>query len=465
MRAERRHGNDERRILAAMIINDSVLGRISQRWEDQKNLFQSRWSNIIAGWCINHYRKYGEAPRNSIQGIFDAWSAKSKNQEASETLDDLLRKVLAEAKVIREASDDYLTDIAGRHFNRVNLSRLLETIKNELESDNVEAASDLVSHHNRIELGQGSIIDPFRDLEAVRRALSSKAESLIKYPGDLGRFFGGSLCRDAFISFMSPEKRGKSYWMLDAAWRGALARYRTAYFIIGDLSEEQIMQRFLVRAARRPLYPGSLQYPIWVGMDDSTREAVAEYKKKQYEGKMEWKPVWKELKKIVKTQFRSNEQFMRLICYPARGVSARGIASILREWERQGWMVDIVVIDYADNLDSPLKYSDPRHQVNDTWIELSTIRQEMHCCLITATQSDAASYDARSLSMRHFSEDKRKLSHVTGMIGLNQTEREKRAGTMRLNWITRREQKSTSEKYVYVAECRDLSRPAVLSTF
>ena len=40
--------------------------------------------------------------------------------------------------------------------------------------------------------------------------------------------------------------------------------------------------------------------------------------------------------------------------------------------------------------------------------------------VVTATQADANSYDRTSLKMSNFSEDKRKLAHVTAMYGLNQ---------------------------------------------
>ena len=99
--------------------------------------------------------------------------------------------------------------------------------------------------------------------------------------------------------------------------------------------------------------------------------------------------------------------------------------------------VDVVVIDYADLLATDSR-DDFRHRENLKWSNLRGLAQIFNCLVVTATQSDANSYSARTITKKHFSEDKRKLAHVTGMIGLNQTESEERDEEMRLNWVVLR---------------------------
>jgi hypothetical protein len=82
--------------------------------------------------------------------------------------------------------------------------------------------------------------------------------------------------------------------------------------------------------------------------------------------------------------------------------------------------------------------------------------------LVTATQADAASYERQVMTKSNFSEDKRKLAHVTGMIGLNQTKEEQEKGIMRLNWIVRREAEFSEFACLNVAGCLALGRPYVL---
>jgi hypothetical protein len=65
----------------------------------------------------------------------------------------------------------------------------------------------------------------------------------------------------------------------------------------------------------------------------------------------------------------------------------------------------------------------------------------------------------------NFSEDRRKLDHVTGMIGINQRPEEEENEVVRLNWVNRREEKAPERKVVYVAGSRDCCNPCVVSCF
>jgi hypothetical protein len=85
--------------------------------------------------------------------------------------------------------------------------------------------------------------------------------------------------------------------------------------------------------------------------------------------------------------------------------------------------------------------------------------------VVTATQTDADSYDAKVLKRGNFSEDKRKYAHVTGMVGINQTDREKAEGLYRLNWVVLRELEFSESKCVWTAGCLAIGNPAIVSTF
>jgi hypothetical protein len=67
--------------------------------------------------------------------------------------------------------------------------------------------------------------------------------------------------------------------------------------------------------------------------------------------------------------------------------------------------------------------------------------------------------------MGHFSENKAKMAHVTGMIGLNQTPQEKRDGIMRLNWVVLREYEFDTDRCLFVAQCLPLARPFCCASF
>ena len=154
---------------------------------------------------------------------------------------------------------------------------------------------------------------------------------------------------------------------------------------------------------------------------------------------------------------------MKLSCWPNDTINVSGIRDELSLLEREGWVADVIVIDYADILAPPAGVTEFRHQQNKTWQQLRSLSQEKHALVITATQSDAKSYEVRTVTRKNFSEDKRKMAHATGIIGLNQQPAEKDQGVMRLNWVVRRDAYANEWNCVHVAGCLVISNPAVVS--
>jgi hypothetical protein len=142
------------------------------------------------------------------------------------------------------------------------------------------------------------------------------------------------------------------------------------------------------------------------------------------------------------------------------------IRADVKSWIKRGWTPDVVVIDYADILAMPSHVKDFRQQIDYNWKSMRALSQEFHVLALTATQTKAAGYTAAKLDMSHFSDDKRKVGQVTGMITLNQSDREAENDVMRLGWIALREgNKLRTSRLVHVAGCRALGNLCVVSSF
>ena len=129
------------------------------------------------------------------------------------------------------------------------------------------------------------------------------------------------------------------------------------------------------------------------------------------------------------------------------------------------WVPDVIVIDYADIVAPPRGVKEPRDQVNEIWKALRAMSQRQHCLVVTATQTNAASYEAKTLGRQHYANDKRKYAHVTALAGINVTAEEKEAGVARYNWIVLREGQYSSRKCVHVAGCLAIGQPSLVSCF
>jgi hypothetical protein len=462
MKIEKFDGSEERSIIAAMISDARVLGRIASRWGDG-NLFESDACNTIAEWCVDFFRRYNRAPQHDIRGLFESYARdgfRQSNGEAA-TIEKLLSG-LSDEFATEIDNPDYLIDLTGEYFNRVRLMRLKQSLQGELDRGRLQYAEKLVQAYHRIEIGMGSGIDLLLDEEAVRSTFAEDDHHvLIEFPGPLGAFFGDELQRDGFVAFTAPQKTGKSYWLLALAYQALLCRRRVAWFQVGDMSEKQVKRLLLSRLA-----VCIVDVPQSISFTRGADNAIVETNERSFDRPLDEKLAWTACIDFLRKKIKTSHSPFRLSCHPVRGITVAGIKDILDEWDATGFQADVVVIDYADNLASVDTRQEQRDQVNDTWERMRALSQIRHCLVLTATQANAREgYNRHTLDRSCFSQDNRKLSHVTGMAGINVHGEEKRHGISRLNWIVLREDENDWQRVVHCAGCLALANPCVKSCF
>lgn len=456
-------GSKERMVLTAMVMSKKVLAKIATRWTEN-GLFRSKFANIIGGWCVRHFRKYGKAPGSSIVSIFASWAQTAKEKTVVESMDDFITGLSEEHKALKkELNPAFVNDQAGILFNEVGASKLKDDIGYYLESGEVHKAIKAIKDFHRVEMGQGETIDVFQDTTSVKEAFTERVVSIVQYPHGLGSFFGNALCRDGFICFMAGEKRGKTWWLLDLAWRAALQRNRVLLLQVGDLTKNQVERRLGIRAVRRPIAAKKIWYPTSISLEGG--QANVELERREFKKSLDWREVVRAYKKIMEEKLSSEQSFFKMQVHPARTLSAEGVRGIVENFANDGWPPDVVVIDYADILAPIDRRMEKLEQVNETWIALNRLRQEFHCLVVSATQIKATGYKAHVLSEEHFSENHLKFAHVTGMVGINRTEDEKLKGIQRLNWVVLREDEFLQSKPVHTAGCLAIGNPAIRSIF
>ncbi len=455
---------EAKRILTAMVVSDLALGRIAERWHTD-GLFRVRWANLVGGWCTAYFRKYGKAPQGDIRGLFESWAGRTNDDSTVDLVDrflgDLSEEYEAEAEDI---NPDYLVDLAGGHFNAVLLERMAETVRGHIDRGDVTKAIETASKWDRVDMGVGAGVDVLQDRAAIQEAFEAKKDPLIKYPGALGQFFSDQFGRDEFMAFTGATGRGKTWWLIDIAWMGIRQGRRVAFFEVGDMSQHQIMRRLMCRSAGHPIkQPYTFTVPTDISREEGALVADVETKELTFPGALDWGRAWASCEKKTR---RHKKPLLRLSVHPNSSINVEGIASTLDIWEREGWVPDVVVVDYADILAIPTGYSPgDRDAINETWKQLRNLSQTRHILVATATQADANSYDAHTIRRGNFSDDRRKNDHVTGMYGVNATEEEQELGIFRINCTKRREEAYSESRCVHVAGCLSIGRPHMKSTF
>lgn len=456
---------EERRLLISLVVDKTVLGAVTNRWE-KDGLFSNRWSNLIANWCVDHYRKYKKAPGKVVEGLFDSWAAEGhKDKETVKFAEQFLASLSGQYESQKRATQsEYMLDLAGTYFTEVRMKKVMEEVQGHLEAKDHKKAQTAWNKYHAVELGMETGSNIVDEENCMSAAFEERRKPLVKYPGAMGTFFDTALERDALIAFMGPEKSGKSFCLIDVGWTAMLQKKKVVFFAVGDMSKNQMLRRIGVRAAQVPMKPCTVRKPIQIEPSSSDDPPNVIMEERVYEYGLTGDQAWRAICKVRDKRGLAKDQF-KLSVHPNNSISYLGIESWLDGQARDGWVPDVIVIDYADILAPVNGTAETRDQINTTWKGLRSLSQKMHCLVVTATQADAASYNTKTLDRSNFSEDKRKLAHATGVIGINQNDQEKRNGIHRYNWIVVREQEFDIKKCVYAAGCLALCRPMMFSTF
>lgn len=498
-----------RKILIASIVSTDFLRRYRSIYDE--SLIQGRMSKTILRWCIEYYDKHKRAPQKHIEDIFSRNDSAGKlDHETADDIAEFLNQLSNDYEEAPELNIDFLLKQAEAKLQEQSLKNLAEDIETHVENGEPEKAQVLLSEYKRISLPESDSINPLTDKKALREAFSYQSKPLLHFPGMAGEALNDQFVRDSFVAFMGREKIGKTWLLMETAFRALADRRNVAFFQAGDLSWRQQITRFaisLTGRSNREKYCGQILVPVadcWHNQtdlcgldkrvcdfgiveegDDSDEpeltpfEEVPNYKPctaclrsgNNYKGTSWFKirqPVptlkWKEAYTLGKRMEWGNLTNIELFTYPMKSISVTNIDSLLyQKFNETGFVPDVIIIDYADILAPQDSRKQERHQENDKWEALRKLSQVWSACVITATQADADSYTRKTISMKNFTEDKRKFAHVTAMFGLNQTQYEKRFGRFRINNLVVREDYFEASNTVTLLQSLQQGRPLLFS--
>lgn len=494
----------EKQIIIGMITSKRFLSEIQPIYK--RELLEIPYCQIIARWCLDFWDKYEKAPKRHIQDIFEKETKKGIDEDAQDLIEDFLSSLSKEYEQADKINIDYLIQEAETRFALKDILHLVEDLQEEAESGNITEAKSILAQYTPVELPKSDAIEPFGDEDKIRDAFENEDELLFKLPGDLGKFTSDQFYRESLIGIQGPEKRGKTWWLMFLGMVAGAQRNNVAFFQVGDMSEAQMIKRqgiYLSKKSNKEKYCKSMLIPVmdcyknqsdscdldervcdfgvitgegkdrkWLSFDEAEDyDPCTECRKdnpKQFRGAVWYKKrsrvdplTWRGANKQMDKQKRrmGNKKF-KLSTHPNSTINVRGIINQLDIWERfEGFIPDVIIIDYADILAPEDHAKDFRHQVNETWKALRALSQTRKCCIITATQADANSYGKRSQNLKNFTEDKRKYAHATAFYALNQTPEEKERGVMRFGSLLVREDDFSSLKEAKILQCLQIGRP------
>ena len=520
MKRIRVDNSQETLILTGMIVSDRFLRDVQVVLNI--NQFKSTHSRKIARWCVEYYEENGKAPGVHIQDIFNLKSETSQiDPDELQMIARTLDRISSEFDRATNFNVDYVLKRAEAFFGKEDLKNLCEELLEMAETDTLEAIAQLESYRPK-KLPTSEGINPFSDHDAILRAFDESSEPIMRLPGALGRIVNPDLCRGSFIGLMGQEKIGKTWNLMEFAFQAAKDRLNVAFFQAGDMNEDQQIRRMQIRLAGRSnkeKYCGDILIPTYdcihnqndscdmeqrygdLGLDikdEGGLEMVLGSRDRKLEFFNEMtddgympcdycrrnRPmnymgaIWyrKEHKKVLTSReaIKYSRKFDRglkgrhfkMVTYPSDTLTCSMIRTHLDNWTHyEGYTPDVIIVDYADIMVSEDTKIEHRNQQNKIWKGLRSLSTQYNCLVITATQANADAYGKDTLSMKNFSEDKRKYAHVTSMYTLNQSPKEKAAGIMRVCQLIIRDEDFDANAQVRVMQCFSIGRAHIGSFF
>lgn len=484
LRAERADGAPERLVAVACLTHKAVLARVAALWAP--GALPNRWADAVVGLAVGHYLKWKEPPGADTPALFAQWRTGPPvpDRDTAEAVAAFLESLSDDYSALAaRVNPEYVLATAVGLMQRVRLVETSRRLADLLDANDLDGAAAEIAGFRPVELGAAAWLDvadgaSVSALVAATRA--ARGKPLIEYPGALGAFLGRALERDSFVSFLGYKKGQKSFFLQDLAWRGVEQGRRVAYFEAGDMSAGQVVvDRLGALAAGRPV-EGSLEVPykVPVSVDPPSGRGGGDGEEgeegnagRNWSASVTYEEEWHR-KTLTDDQITAaiargaqGPGGLRLACHPNSTLSVRGIESQLEVWARDGWVPDVVVIDYADILAPLDRRLEGLDRINETWKALRALSQKLNCLVATATQARRDSPGKAHMTQEDVSDETRKLAHVTAMWGINRNRTDIRRGVWRLNWIAGRTTTFAVDDFVWTAGNLAYARPAMVSAF
>ena len=393
--------------------------------------------NNAHGTLINlvaqYYERYKTVPSLTVLAklIKDAVADKTIREDMREDVKTELGKIMRADLSDRDYVIDEVSTFA-RHQAIHNAMIKSVNFLDRREFDSIEAE---MSKAMQVAANDGSEgHDLFADIEARaemrkeilagtrKRAVTSGYREFDDATSD------GGFSRGELSVLMGPAKMGKSFGLMNFAVNAMLAKYNVLFISLENSVE--------VTTNRIEAYLSGIQTKK---LNDHIDE-VAEKVRKKLTGK----------------------GTMKLHRYPTNSFSPRDMVRLMEQYRARGLLFDMVVIDYWDIMQPPVRYRDDKiSESREIGVELRAIAMKEDVAMLTAVQTNREGYKATTARADHVAEDFNKVRLADLLFSINATDDEKAEGEARIYFAAVRNSEGSYERTVH----QDLSRGIFISRF
>lgn len=425
---------NEKDFVASLIMSDKCCQVLMPHI--RLNYLECDYSRVIVGWLIDYYNKFKKSPKKDVVSLYRVHC----DEIQDEALKDLVYQYLQNISnsEININNEDYLLDNSRNFLDYQRMKSYVQDLNACLETRSMDKARKVQSDYNKISVAETNEVSLLNksDIDIIKEALTKQEEILFTLPGELNNVVG-NIHRNDYVAILAPAKKGKS-WFLQQIALEALKQQLNVVYVSMEMTREEVIQRMwkTLFGARSGLVPPGI-YESAKFCEDTSEQG--KYNLELIDVKVGDKapPSVEYLQK----QLRANNGYignLKVIAYPAFGESVQGITDRVEELAREGFIADVLVIDYADITKPIGGGQEVRNQLDLMWKHLRGFSMKFHCATFTASQTNRSGFNSSVVDANTIAEDIRKIAHVTSMVSMEQTPKMKANHIMRIRNIAMR---------------------------
>lgn len=496
------HSDIEGDILTAMVTSTDFLNHTAGMYRKE---YFTDYARLVADWVVDYYTQYHQAPGRNIQSIYKVNKEQIKPALAT-NIETYLTNLNSKYEDLQEFNLPYMVDQAQGYYRKRGYALLFEHGQELMRAGYVEDAQQLLNKFTDVALSTSKWENPF-DPNVISRHYHDKEENtnvVLHLRGALGQL-AGPLERTWLVAFTGPMKRGKSFWQQEACFNGISQKKRVAYINL-EMNPYGVRDREYRRLTGLPDEPGINIIPLFdcacnqlgacpvpqkrtntiplyelppgVALQDVEEDLKPKYEPGDDYGGYQvctacrgdntgnfitdvWYthtehgevPTSALIRQRAGQFIRQYGDRFRQLTYPAYSASLTDVNRDLDDLAyTEGFVPDMVVIDYADILAPSEQGLKGREVIDNIWKGMKRMAAERQALIVTGDQTTRQAINRQSIEQVDTSEDIRKLAHVDAKFSLNQTPTEKEYLCMRVGTLAHRHKKFTRGEVIVLQQ-------------
>lgn len=437
---------NEKDILVGLIVSDEFCKEISPII-DIKDL-QVDYSRVIVSWIKPYFEEFGKAPKTDILKLYRSHISEISNESLQNNILTFIEKL--DEKYSGKRNDAYAIQEAIKYLKSRNLQNLSQDIEAYITSGDIDKAESLITRYRKVEKESGESVDLLNDADIVRESFTEEQDKLFSFNGAYGRLVG-DIHREDFVAFLASMKVGKTFTLIDCGIEALKNGLNVVMFSL-EMSRTNMIKRVWK----------SLSGQVTEDVEITVPEFVQEGEKYRVEEKTVHKKASSILEvekkqKSLKRLFRGGN--LKIFAEPAYSMTVEKLETKLDDLNHNGFIPDVIIIDYADIMLPSNSRLDYRNQLDDIWKRLRAMAQKRKCAVFTASQASRGAIN-KEATADMISEDIRKLAHVTSMVSISKDEYCKNHSLAMFSQLAVREGEPITER-VIATQCLSLGRPVL----